>query len=55
MKKLFIGALAVLALSSCTTSSSLYSWYDSEDASYQYVKKGTEKTIMDCMMRYRSI
>ena len=43
MKKLFIGALAVLALSSCTTSSSLYSWYDYEDATYQYSKKQTDE------------
>ena len=45
MKKILISAICVMALASCTTTKSLYSWYDSEDATYQYTKKGTEELL----------
>ena len=44
MKKLIFAALALCALSSCTTTSkSLYSWYDYEDITYKYNKKQTDE------------
>lgn len=55
MKKLFIGALAVFALSSCTTSSSLYSWYDYEDATYQYSKKQTDELKDNMFKEYEKL
>lgn len=43
MKKLFIATVVVLGLSSCTTTNTLYSWHDYEDATYQYSKKSTDE------------
>jgi hypothetical protein len=55
MRKLLVLAICVMALASCQTQKSLYSWYDSEDASYQYVKKGTEKTLEEAMLQYDKV
>ena len=44
-----------MAMSSCSTQKSLYSWYDSEDASYKYTKRGTEKTLEEAMIQYKKV
>ena len=49
MKKLILSALCVMAMTSCETQKSLYSWYDSEDATYMYTKRATEETLAKAM------
>ena len=55
MRKIFISIVCVMAMSSCSTQKSLYSWYDSEDASYKYTKRGTEKTLEEAMIQYKKV
>lgn len=55
MKKLFIAAVVVLAISSCTTPKTLYSWYDYEDATYQYSKKSTEELHVKMLEEYKKV
>jgi len=55
MKKIIIAALAVLGLSSCTPSKSLYTWYDYEDATYQYSKKQTEELKVKMFEEYEKL
>lgn len=45
MKKLFIAAVAVLAMSSCTTTNTLYSWHDYEDAANPATKSFIKATV----------
>ena len=53
MKKYFIlGALALLVASCGSSSKSLYSWYDYEDATYQYSKKQTDELKVKMMDQY---
>lgn len=55
MKKIFIFAICVVALVSCETEKTLYSWYDSEDATYTYTKRGTEETLTKAMAQYEKV
>jgi hypothetical protein len=55
MRKLFVLIVCVMAMSSCSTQKSLYSWYGSEDASYTYTKRGTEKTLEEAMVQYKKV
>jgi len=56
MKKLFIAAVAMLALASCgTVQPDLYSWYGSEDATYQYTKRNTEEKLTAAMEQYKKV
>jgi hypothetical protein len=56
MKKYFVFAIVMMALASCqTTQKSLYSWYDSEDATYTYTKRGTEETLAKAMAQYELV
>lgn len=55
MKNLIILAVFVIAISSCQTQSSLYSWYGSEDATYTYAKRGTEETLAKAMEQYEKV
>ena len=55
MRKLFTIVGCVIALSSCTTQKSLYSWYDSEDATYTYTKRGTDETLAQAMAQYEKV
>ena len=55
MKKLFLSAIAVMALTSCMTQQPLYSWYDSEDATYKYTKRATEETLAKAMAQYEKV
>lgn len=54
MRKVII-ICAVLALTSCSSTKSLYSWYDSEDATYQHTKKGEQKNLEDAMKQYQRV
>ena len=55
MRKFFISAICVMALASCQTQKSLYSWYDSEDATYMYTTRGTEETLTKAMAQYEKV
>ena len=55
MKKIIIAALGVIALSSCNSQQSLYSWYDSEHATYVYTKRNTEETLEKAMAQYKKV
>lgn len=52
MKKSLIAIMAVMALVSCNTKKSLYSWYNYEDATYQYSKKRTDELKVKMMEQY---
>lgn len=55
MRKLFVLITGIAFMASCTTTSTLYSWYDSEDASYQYTKKLTEEKLKEAMVQYEKV
>lgn len=55
MKKFFVAAAAVLLMASCSTTKPLYSWYNSEDASYQYTKHLTEQDLAHAMAQYEKV
>lgn len=55
MRKLFIAAICVIAFTSCATQKSLYSWYDSEDATYKYTKRGTDELLTKAMAQYEKV
>jgi len=56
MKALISVLFASALLYSCTTTQqNLYSWYDSENASYQYTKRLTEETLTRAMAQYELV
>lgn len=56
MKKIILSAIAVFALSSCSTSTkTLYSWYDYEDCTYQYNKKRTDELKVKVLEQYEKM
>lgn len=55
MKKLFVAAICLATFASCATQSSLYSWYDSEDATYQYTKRTTDEALTKAMAQYEMV
>lgn len=58
MKKLYYLAAAiviVLTASSCGSTSNLYSWYNYEDATYQYSKKTTDELQVKVLEQYKKI
>ncbi len=58
MKKiLYIGVFAatVLSLTSCSSTSTLYSWYDYEDVSYEYNKEPTEALQVKVLEQYKKL
>ena len=55
MRKVFVLVGCVIAFASCTTQKPLYSWYDSEDATYTYTKKATEETLTKAMVQYEKV
>lgn len=52
MKKFFILGTMALLVASCGSDKSLYSWYDYEDATYQYSKKQTDDLKAKMMEQY---
>lgn len=57
-KKIAKSALMVItvcAITSCSSTKSLYSWYDYEDATYQYSKKTTPELYTKMMEEYVKI
>lgn len=55
MKKILIAVVFVMTMASCQTERSLYSWYDSEEASYNYTKRRTEESLTKAMAQYKLV
>lgn len=55
MKKIILSAISVMAMASCQVQSPLYSWYDSENATYTYTKRATEETLAKAMAQYEKV
>lgn len=55
MKKIFILVAGIALMTSCSSTSTLYSWYDSEDATYQYTKRLTEEKLQEAMVQYEKV
>lgn len=56
MKKIFLFlACSAFFLASCTTTKTLYSWHNYEDASYQYQKKTTDELYEKAMKEYLKV
>lgn len=55
MKKTVSSILVALLLASCTTTSTLYSWYDYEDITYQYCKKRTDELKVKVLEQYAKL
>ena len=55
IKRLIFICICGFALASCTTSKSLYSWYDYEDVTYKYSKKSTDELLVKVLEQYKKI
>ena len=55
MKKIVTSAIMLMALASCQTQQTLYSWYDSEEATYMYTKRGTDELLTKAMAQYEKV
>lgn len=54
MKNGFVLFMLVLVMASCSTPQ-LYSWYDYENATYQYSKRRTDKLQKEVIRQYQQI
>ena len=54
MKKILLAALVITTIASCTTTT-LYSWYDYEDITYECSKKRTEELQAKLLKQYKKI
>ena len=52
MKKIITILLCTIALTSCNTTKSLYSWYNYEDITYKYSKKSTDELQVKVLEQY---
>ena len=52
MKKLILLGAIIGLFASCGSTKSLYSWYNYEDATYQYNKKRTDELKVKMMDQY---
>ena len=50
-----LAVAATLSLASCNTTSSLYSWHNYEDATYQYSKKATDELQVKVLEHYKKL
>jgi hypothetical protein len=56
LKKLLLGIFAAMCLaSSCTPQKSLYSWYQYDQTSYNYLKNADEKSTLQLIETYQKI
>lgn len=54
MKKNIFFAICAMTITSCQ-SPTLYSWYNSEDATYTYTKRSTDETLVKAMEQYEKV
>lgn len=55
MKRFLFYAVGLFVLASCHAPQTLYSWYDSEDATYEYTKRLTEEKLEYAMKQYQKV
>lgn len=55
MRKIIYLAICAMAVTSCQTQTTLYSWYGSQDATYTYTKRGTDETLAKAMEQYEKV
>lgn len=55
MNKLFFIVLSTFVLTSCGSPKALYSWYDYEDATYQYSKRPTDELRVKVLEQYQKM
>lgn len=55
IKKILFTVLVAVVVASCTTTQSLYSWYDYEDVTYQYSKKRTDELKVKLLEQYKKL
>lgn len=55
MKKILLALFAVMTITSCTTTTTLYSWYDYEDITYQYSKRRTDELQVKVLEQYQKL
>lgn len=55
MKKILLSICCLIAFASCSTQKTLYSWYDSEEATYNYTKRGTDELLTKAMEQYEKV
>ena len=55
MKNLFFIAFSTFVLASCGSPKTLYSWYDYEDATYQYSKRPTDELRVKVLEQYQKM
>ena len=54
-RKLLMAFACTTLLASCSTTKSLYSWYNYEDATYQYSKKATDELQIELLEQYQKM
>lgn len=60
MKKILFMTMLAYMLASCGSKNilkepALYTWYDTENATYQYLKKNTEEDLAKAMEQYKLV
>ena len=55
IRKTILLSACVLALASCSTTKPLYSWYNYENITYQYSKKGTDELRLELLEQYQKM
>jgi hypothetical protein len=55
MKKIAFIILTLLCLASCNVQKPLYSWYNYNTASYDYLKNADEKSLQEIVKTYQKI
>ena len=55
MKKIIIAVFVIMTISSCTTTTTLYSWYNYEDITYQYSKRKTDELQVKVLEQYQKL
>ena len=55
MKKIFLVIFVAMCIASCTTTQTLYSWYNYEDMTYQCSKKRTDELKVEVLKQYKKM
>ena len=55
MKKILLTLFVIMTITSCTTTTTLYSWYNYEDITYQYSKRKTEELQVKVLEQYQKL
>ena len=55
MKKILLTLFVIMTITSCTTTTTLYSWYNYEDITYQYSKRKTDELQVKVLEQYQKL